>query len=176
MTTLKTQRLLLRAARPDDAEELHKIFKSEAAMRYWSSLPHSNLEETRDWLNGMLSITDKQGEDFVIERDGSVIGKAGLYRFPEIGFILSPEHWGQGFAREALIAIIDRAFTVHKLSQIVADVDPRNSASLSLLAGLGFQRTGYRRATFRLGDEWCDSVDLVLQKSAWRLASNSRVP
>ena len=176
MTTLKTQRLLLRAARPDDAEALHEIFKSAEAMRYWSSLPHSDLAETREWLKGMLSIPDQQGEDFVIERDGSVIGKAGLYRFPEIGFILAPQHWGQGFAREALIAVIDRAFAIHMLSEIVADVDPRNSGSLGLLASLGFQRTGYRTATFKLGDEWCDSVDLALHESAWRLASPPHVP
>ena len=28
--------------------------------------------------------------------------RPGLWRFPEIGFILHPDYWGRGFAREAL--------------------------------------------------------------------------
>ncbi|MFP5395912.1 MAG: GNAT family N-acetyltransferase [Alphaproteobacteria bacterium] len=176
MTVLQTPRLLLRTARPNDAEALHDILSSPEAMRFWSSLPHCSLAETRQWLAEMLSIPRDEGEDFVVERNGTVIGKAGLFRFPEIGFIFSPQHWGQGFAREAVSAIIDRAFKVHKLTEIVADVDPRNAASLGLLTSLGFTPTGYRTATFQLGDEWCDSVDLALHNSAWDLARNHRVP
>ena len=68
-----------------------------------------------------------EGEDFIVELDGRLIGKAGLWRFPEIGFILHPDHWGRGFAREALGFVIDRAFDVHGLPKVDADVDPRNA-------------------------------------------------
>ncbi len=32
-----------------------------------------------------------EGEDFVVEHDDRVIGKAGLYHLPEVGFILHPD-------------------------------------------------------------------------------------
>lgn len=124
----------------------------------------------------MIAIPANTGEDFIIERAGSVIGKAGLFRFPEIGFILSPDHWGQGLAREALVAVIDRAFVVHRLDRIVADVDPRNAASCALLTRLGFGETGRRTAAWLVGGEWCDSIDFCLERSDWTLARDCNVP
>jgi len=162
MAQILTQRLLLRPARPDDASPLHTIFRNPETMRYWSRPPHADLAETEEWLLATLAIAHHEGEDFIVELDGTIIGKAGLYRFPEIGFIFAPEFWGQGFAREALTAVIARAFTVHGLARIIADVDPRNAASLALLGWLGFRQTGRRERSWLIGGEWCDSIDLEL--------------
>jgi RimJ/RimL family protein N-acetyltransferase len=49
---------------------------------------------------------------------------------------------------------------------LLADVDPRNVASLRVLDRLGFKETGRAERTFLLGDEWCDSVYLALQRPA----------
>jgi RimJ/RimL family protein N-acetyltransferase len=167
MAAITTPRLHLRPARPGDAEALHEVFRRPEATRYWSTPPHRDLAETQAWLDGMLAIPAGEGEDFVVERDGRVIGKAGLYRFPEIGFILHPDHWGQGLAGEAVGAVLDRAFGLHGLPRVVADVDPRNAASLALLARLGFRETGRRERSWLVGGEWCDSVDLALPAERW---------
>jgi RimJ/RimL family protein N-acetyltransferase len=37
MTQLETHRLILRAVVPDDAKDLHEVFKDAEAMRYWYS-------------------------------------------------------------------------------------------------------------------------------------------
>lgn len=115
----------------------------------------------------MIAIPAGEGEDYIIEHCGEVIGKAGFYRFPEIGFILHPERWGRGLAREALGAVLDRAFVIHGLINVIADVDPRNMACLRLLSRLGFQEVGRRERTVRIGETWCDSVDLSLLASDW---------
>jgi ribosomal-protein-alanine N-acetyltransferase len=111
-----------------------------------------------------MEVPEGEGEDWVIELEGAVIGKAGLWRFPEIGYILHPDHWGHGYAREALETVLARAFAVHRLPVVTADVDPRNSASLRVLNALGFVETGRAKRTLRLGDEWCDSVYLELRQ------------
>lgn len=162
MTRLETARLVLRPASAADLEDFHRILSDERAMAYWSTPPHRDRAATRDWLAATMAIDPREGEDFVIERDGLVIGKAGLYRFPEIGFILDPAFWGQGYGREALRPVIDRAFAVHGLDAILADVDPRNLASLRLLARLGFAETGRASRTWEVGGTWCDSVYLRL--------------
>ncbi len=113
----RTERLVLRQARADDLEPLHAILSDPRAMAYWSSLPHGDLQATRDWLSSMIAIEPGEGEDFIIECDGQLIGKAGVYRFPDIGYILHPDHWGRGYAREALTFVIDRAFDVHGLDK-----------------------------------------------------------
>ena len=162
MVEIRTDRLLLRPATFDDVEAFHAIFSDAKAMAYWSTPPHKDMDETRSWVASMIGIGPSEGEDFVIEFDGRVIGKAGLYRFPEIGFILHPDAWGKGIASEALEAVCRRAFAVHRLPCVEADVDPRNSASLRLLKGLGFQETRRASRTWNVGGEWCDSVYLQL--------------
>ena len=159
---IRTARLLLRPAVWDDLDAFHAILSNDRAMRYWSTLPHGTLEQSRDWLQCMMEVSPTEGEDWVIDLDGQAIGKAGLWRFPEIGFILHPDHWGRGYAREALEAVIARAFAVHRLPSLFADVDPRNAASLRLLTGLGFVETGRAHRTQRRGDEWCDSLYLEI--------------
>lgn len=137
------------------------------AMRYWSSLPHETLDRTREWLASMIEAPADASDDYVIERDGIVIGKAGCWRLPEVGFIIRSDHWGQGYGREALSAALGAAFRRHAIGAVTADVDPRNAASLRLLQRLGFTETGRAARTFQLGDEWCDSVYLSLSREAF---------
>jgi RimJ/RimL family protein N-acetyltransferase len=166
---IRTERLLLRPARADDLEPLHAILNDRQAMAYWSSPPHRYIEQTRDWLASMIAIQPSEGEDFIVEHQGQVIGKAGLWRFPEIGFIFHPGYWGRGYATEALALVLDRAFNVHGLPKVDADVDPRNASSLKLLQRLGFRETGRKERTWHVGDQWCDSVYLELGPNDWRL-------
>ena len=164
MIELRTARLRLRRAVPGDLAALHEVLSHPAAMRFWSTPPHTDLAQTRLWLDAMIAATPAESDDFVIERDGRVIGKAGCWRLPEIGYILHPDHWGQGLAREAVTAVLDRTFAVFNLPAIEADVDPRNAASLKLLSSLGFNETRREARTIKVGDEWCDSVYLSLSR------------
>ena len=161
---LITPRLTLRAAVVDDAAALHAIFSDARAMRYWSSLPHARLEQTLAWLDGMVGRPANGHTDFLIEHHGRVIGKAGCWRPWEIGYLLDPAYWGRGLGREAVAAVIDHIFRLGDTDAIVADVDPRNHASLHLLDALGFAETGRAAATIRIGDELCDSVYLRLAR------------
>lgn len=160
-----TPRLRLRPARPDDLEAMHAVLSDPVAMRYWSSLPHAGLDETREWLDRMIGDTGRTGRDFVVEEQGEVIGKAGCYQLPEIGFILRRDRWGLGLAREALAAIIPHLFERFPIPALTADVDPRNAASLGLLLRMGFVETGRAKRTWLIGDEHCDSIYLALQRA-----------
>jgi RimJ/RimL family protein N-acetyltransferase len=163
---LRTPRLRLRRAEPGDLEALHAILSDTRAMRYWSSPPHQDIAQTRAWLDDMIAAEDS--DDFIVELGGRLIGKAGCWRLPEIGYILRPDAWGQGFATEALTAAIAHIFSAHDLDAITADVDPRNTASLRLLARLGFAETGRASATWEIAGEVCDSVYLALARAAFR--------
>jgi RimJ/RimL family protein N-acetyltransferase len=164
MDRIVTQRMVLRRAREHDLTAMHAVLSHRVAMRYWSSLPHQSLDETRIWLDKMMATDPAISEDFVIERDGQVIGKVGAYRLPEIGYILHPDHWGQGLATEALTALIAHIWRSHPIDALTADVDPRNAGSLRLLEKLGFTVTGHGERTWHIGEEWCDSVYLTLQR------------
>ena len=164
---LVTPRLKLRRAGPGDLMDLHAVLSDRKAMRYWSTPPHANLEQTRVMLAGMIDASADEADDFVVELGGRVIGKAGCWKLPEIGYILHPDCWGQGLAHEAVSAAIEHVFAAHAISAIAADVDPRNAASLRLLARLGFVETGRATGTVEVAGEVCDSVYLALSRDAW---------
>lgn len=162
---IRTERLLLRRARPDDVHALHAVLSHPEAMRYWSTRPHESVEQTREWMSSMLaSVPRSVSDDFVVEHAGRVIGKAGSYRLPEVGYILHPDHWRRGLAFEALDAFVRHAFATHDIPRLVADVDPRNAASIRLLTKLGFHETGRAERTWNVGGEWCDSVYFALER------------
>ena len=164
MDEIRTERLLLRKAREDDLAALHRIFTDPRAMRYWSSLPHESLDQTRDWLGEMIAAPERGGCDFIVELDGETIGKCGCYRLPEIGYILHPDHWGKGYATEAMTAVTAHIFDRFDLPALRADIDPRNAPSIRLLERIGFTFTHRAERTWLLGEEWCDSVYYELKR------------
>lgn len=159
--SLHTARLVLRQAGWADLEAVHRVMSDPRAMRYWSRPEHQSVDETRHWL-GFLIDQAPDSRDFLVEKDGEVIGKAGAWQLPEVGFILHPDHWGQGLAFEAMTAVIahlEAEFPA--LPALTAEVDPRNAASLRLLDRLGFHETHRAERTLMWRDEWCDSVYLA---------------
>lgn len=162
---IRTERLILRRARPDDLADVHAMLSDPRAMRYWSRPEHEDIAESRDWLERMIAATD--ADDYLIEHQGRVIGKAGMWRWPEVGFMIHPDHQGKGLAREAMVAVTDHLFAAHDMPELVAEADPRNAASLKLLARLGFVETGRAERTMQWREEWCDSVYLALPRALW---------
>lgn len=163
--TIRTERLLLRRARPGDLAAMHAILSNPQAMRWWSSLPHANMDETAEWLDRMLYAPADVGDDFIVEQNGAVIGKCGAWRLPEVGFIFDPAAQGQGFASEALAAFVAYRFAAGS-EYLTADVDPANAASLRLLARNGFRVTHRGARTWLIGGVWHDSVYLRRDREA----------
>lgn len=160
---IRTARLVLRSARPDDLEGLHAVLSDPRATLWWSTPPHETLEQTAAWLNGMIA-NGPDHPDFVIELDGRVIGKAGFWRLPDVGYILHPDVWGRGLAAEALDAAIDHVFRTRDIETLTADVDPDNAASIRLLERLGFVQTGFEAHTWNVGGVWKDSFFYALSR------------
>ncbi len=158
---IQTARLRLRAAVERDLAAMHAIMSDPQAMRYWSSPPHPDLQTTTEWLDSMIEA--QSSCDFIVELDGRCIGKIGCWRLPDVGYLLSRDCWGKGYATEALTAFVAYAFAGFT-DHLTADVDPRNEASLNLLARAGFHVTGYGEKTWHVADEWCDSVYLRLDR------------
>ncbi len=173
MTVIRTERLILRHARLDDIEPLHAVLSDPVAMRWWSSLPHATVDQTRAWVEAMIAGNAAGAPDFVVEWNGRAIGKAGFWRLPDVGYILHPDAWGKGLAREAVGAALDLVFAVRLTDIVAADVDPENTASIRLLERLGFVRTGSAERTWNIGGEWKDSLYYAQERTAWAARLNS---
>jgi len=158
---IRTDRLVLRRARLDDAPAMHRIMSDPLAMEYWSTPPHQKLAETEHWIASMVE-ADANRDDFIVTLDGQLIGKFGAWRLPEFGFLLDPRHWRKGYASEAMIGFIAHR-RASGSTELTADVDPRNLSSIRLLERHGFAETGRANGTWQVGDQLCDSVYFRLQ-------------
>ena len=145
-----SERLHMRATEFDDAEALIEIYSDEALMTYWSSAPKRTIEDVRDYIRPRIDWPDGrswsitlQGDDRAIGTLSAVDGRAGVV---EIGYSLARRYWGQGYAGEAVSALIDRLFDIDGYRRVTADTDPDNAASNKLLEKLGFMREGHLRA------------------------------
>ncbi|KAJ3517004.1 hypothetical protein NLJ89_g775 [Agrocybe chaxingu] len=171
--TIQTSRLLLRGAKEGDAEAFHACFRDLETMNYWSTPPHTSIEQTITWVDSMMTGPYNGIFDFVVcvrpeessDAEPVVIGKAGFWDGKEIGYILNRAHWGKGYASEAFEAILPRYWATEGSADIIkADVDPRNGPSLRLLKKLGFEVTGTAERTYETHLGWCDSVYLKLRR------------
>lgn len=176
LSELSSVRLRLRELIDSDIPALFEVFSDPLVMRYWSSLPLTELSEAAHLL-AEIQAACRRGEFYQwgIEPIGStgIIGTVTLrhisliHQRAEIGFALATAHQGQGLAREAVTLVLRHAFGTMRLYRIEADVDPRNAASLTLLERLGFRREGLLRSRFFVGGERCDSVILGLHREEW---------
>ncbi|MCJ1465187.1 hypothetical protein MMC07_003803 [Pseudocyphellaria aurata] len=119
----------------------------------------------------MISSSNNGISDFVIVLQTldhpAVIGKVGIWapETSEIGFMLSRAYWGKGYMAEAFSALLDHLWGGKggEVRRLIADVDPRNAASLRTLKNFGFREIGFKEKTIETHLGWCDSVYLQLE-------------
>ncbi|WP_299922226.1 GNAT family N-acetyltransferase [uncultured Pelagimonas sp.] len=157
---IKTGRLLLRAAVPEDLEPLHAVFSDPRAMRYWDRPPHQDMDQTQRFLDHFIASDLNNREEYILEVEGECVGKAGMWKRYEIGYILHPDLWGRGLVTEALSTIIPRVFErFPEADKVTAELDPRNLGSIKVLERQGFERVGFAEKNFLYGEtEWCDTA------------------
>ncbi|TWD79132.1 RimJ/RimL family protein N-acetyltransferase [Kribbella amoyensis] len=162
---LTTERLTVRRFRADDAAVFAAYRSLPEVARYQSwDAPYpldQAIEAVRDFAAGD---PDAPGWfQYAIDRDGELIGDIGvnLYdnlRQAELGFTLDPRYQGQGYATEAVGALIDHLFRQRDLHRISAECDARNGPSARLLERLGFRREGRRVENSWFKGEWADDL------------------
>jgi len=142
---LETKRLALRAPRLEDAKTVAALANDRRIAENTARIPHPyRISDAQSFISGAA----KTGEAvFLITRNRRAIGACGIMYHqdddtPELGYWLGVDHWGKGYATEALHALIDYAFAdlIHEALQAGARVT--NPASRRVLEKCGFQWTG----------------------------------
>jgi len=174
---LHTRRLLLRPLQPGDVDALFAIFSNPEVMRYWSTPPWASPEPGREMVARDLAAgpdADHLRLGLVRRDDDTLIGTCTLFdhfrqsRRAEMGYALARTAWGQGYMHEALSALLAHGFEAWNLNRVEADIDPRNEASARALERLGFQREGFLRERWIVGDEVSDTALYGLLRRDWR--------
>jgi RimJ/RimL family protein N-acetyltransferase len=133
----------------DDAVPWREIQLSPDVLAYTSWPERTPAQSLAHLRHRTRHVVLRYADDFLalaVEHEGTLVGDVTLHlrsvspstRCVEITWILHPEHYGQGFAREATQALMGLAFEHVKARWIVALIDPANEPSIRLASSLGF--------------------------------------
>ena len=107
-----------------------------------------------------------------LKETGQLIGDCGLKTEEdgwqaEIGFTLSREHQGKGYASEAVSRLLDYAFGDLRLHRVIAIADQENAPSVALLERLGMHREGsfVQNAWFK--GHWASEYLYAILRDQW---------
>lgn len=168
---LETKRLLLNNYNSADAKAIHDLRSRRQINQYLDRLPERSIEDTVKHIEMVkLSFFNKSGLNWVmIEKESKeLIGYVGLWRImkehnrAEIGYVLKPEYWNNGFMTEAIQMVSQFAFKKLQLHSIEANVNPDNAASIKVLEKCHFRKEAYFRENYYFNGKYLDSVILCL--------------
>lgn len=105
-----------------------------------------------------------------VHLDGRVIGDVavGVHdngQQATVGYSIAAAEQGNGYATEAVAAVIEALFCEARLHRIVASIDPQNIASRRVLDKLGFRFEGSSPLSVRVRGEWADDDRFALLAS-----------
>jgi len=181
---IQTARLVLRPFVPNDFRALHDLESRPDVARYLYWEPWTE-GDTRDGLSLMVLRTTIEHEGDRIQlavqrRDsGAMIGAVNLawtnerHRQGEIGYILHPEHHGQGFATEAAMEMLRLGFEGLRLHRIVARCDARNTPSTRVMERMGMRREAHLRENEFVKGEWADELIYAMLEGEWHAKASS---
>lgn len=141
---LETARLLIRNFTLGDFDDLWDIFRDPITMEHVCLYTE---EEARAFLRTFCVERTPPGAFAAVRRDtGRVVGyllckqidAPGIY---ELGWIFHRSVWRQGYACEAVSALIDDLFRVQNAHKVVAETEDA-VRSLGLMEKLGMRREG----------------------------------
>ena len=167
-----TERLILRPPAAEDFEAAVAFHADPDTMRFLGG-PKERSEAWRAWctMAGSWHI-EGFGMFSMIERaSGRWIGRAGPWRpadwpVAEVGWGVSKEFAGKGFAYEAAGAAIDYAFDQLRWDAVHHVIDPENTASIALAERLGSGKMGPTRMPAPFGDKQVDCYGQ--SREAWK--------
>lgn len=176
---LKTERLLLRRFKRDDATMVFNNWTSdEEVTRYVAWPTHRQIKTTihvlTEWERAYQNLKTYQWA-IVLNDTSEVIGSISLFNIVslcqkdevvcEFGYCLSRKYWNQGMMTEASFAVLSFAFEVVGFSRVKARHDVLNSASGRVMQKLGMKYERLLKNACQNGKrQWIDCDIYTLQK------------
>lgn len=166
MKITETERLILRTLEVSDLDALMDIWGSDEVMKYCGGA--GTREQELRSLQYYINMQKERGFSpyLVLHKDTlEVLGVCG-FNPPheeydaELMYHFAKPHWGKGYAKEAAKGCLAFAKDTLGLRRICAFVDPKNTASKSILEKNGFRFIGTKWFEDTKQDELCYELEL----------------
>lgn len=178
MMVMESKRLSIRRFRPDDWQDLYEYLSQDEVLKYEPETANTEAQCRQK------AEERSQGNDFFavcLRETGKMIGHLYFSRTEphefltwELGYIFNPAYYGQGYAMEACLRIIQYAFVELRAHRIIALCSPENTASWRLLERLSMRREGHfkKPAYFRADIDgralWHDAYQYAILEEEWK--------
>ena len=174
------RRITLRPVEESDLPLIHRWMNHPEIWRYMDYEGPYSLADVKD----DMEASRKSGHPFTILVEGRPIGRIGVNQFRRRDRICSfymyvgePAFWGQGFARDAAMTLLDYAFDRWDLNLIELWTLADNDRAVRMYAKCGFvEEARLRQRSFKEG-QWVDHLvmsvsreDFAKAKDAWQSA------
>ncbi|MCE9637769.1 MAG: GNAT family N-acetyltransferase [Planctomycetes bacterium] len=168
VATLRTERLVVRPVRLDDAQLVHPHASDPQLTRYLTWAPHRDIGDSAAFLRHAIDARARgSGWVWSIFEGGQFRGVVGVesiargrgairYDRAELGYWIGRTQHGRGIATEAAAAAVAFGFRHLALHKIVVRAATENPASLRVIAKLGFARVGVMRQDHERDGVWLD--------------------
>ena len=174
---ISTERLTLRQFKKSDLEALLVYRNDPDVSRYQGWGASYSSEQATEFIDEMS--TREVGQigwtqlAIELKSTGETIGDVALNtlefepRSAMIGYTLARESWGQGYAIEAVTAVVKHCFENLNMHRIRANCDTRNESSWQLLEKIGCRREAHCIESYLEGETWCDEFEYALLEREW---------
>ena len=161
---LRTERLLLRRYRPEDAPALYRKFGSDTAMyRYSGWNPYATPEAARENVDRHIAAYDDvRFYGWAIEAEGALRGTIGAYDYEddriEVGFSIERDCWGKGYSTESLKAVLNYLTEEEGIRSVIAWCADENIGSQRVLEKAGMRLKAAEKDGLVIGENIFDKL------------------
>jgi len=148
---IETERLLLRPPTIADAKSIFAYAQDSEVVRYLTWRTHQSIQETEKVVVEFVRFWESETRypyAIVLKSKNELVGMIDLRiaRFRiEVGYVLARPYWRLGIMTEALLRIVEWAFSQQEIYRVWAVCDVDNIASARVLEKVGMQREGILR-------------------------------
>jgi RimJ/RimL family protein N-acetyltransferase len=147
---LRGETITLRTVEDEDVSFLQETINKPDVRHALSAVEPVSEQAEREWVE---SVTSGESDDvhLLVCVDGDAVGIIGLNNLTdrvgmaELGYWLTPDAWGNGYATDAVRTIVEYGFQERRLHRVYAKVLTGNEGSQRVLEKAGFQREGTLR-------------------------------
>lgn len=146
--TLETNRLILRKILISDYQDMYDYSARPETSRYLLWHPHTSPKYTKKYISYLQGqYREENFYDFALvdKASGKMIGTCGFTSFSmennsaELGYVLHPDFWGKGLAKEALLRVMGFGFAELRLHRLTAKIMSENKASCRVAEKCGMR-------------------------------------
>ena len=171
------RRLLLRPARPDDAEPLAARRSDPEVAEYQNWIAPYPLDRAQEMVAAMAAMDGPANDEWwmltIADPDDTVVfGELVVHltwegRTAEIGYTLARDAWGHGYAPRPPTALVEYLFDTVGVTRVEGMLHPDNPASAMVLERVGMLFEGHTRSSFWVGDENSDDWFYGMTRPDW---------